>query len=96
MSPPVLELASEQRRRKVGTATLDKPEVEPETEDAGGAVDVGGQGPPPLLPPTLPRRPERPPQWMRLLCYGAVLILAFAAGYGIGIVWRHVDRAAWG
>ena len=92
---PVLELAADQRAPKIGKATVPDPQPDIETDDHGGDVDHGG-GPP--IPPRFPRRrrPDRPPQWMRLLLYGALLISAFLVGYAMGKIWARIDQAAWG
>lgn len=95
MSGQVLELAADQRARKTGTAKPLDPQPDIETDDHGGDVDTGGLPP---LPPRGPRcgRPDRPPQWMRLLLYGAMLICCFMLGWAIGKIWDRIDRAAWG
>jgi hypothetical protein len=92
---PVLELAADQRSRRIGTA---KPAVEPQVEelpdDTGGSIDVGF-GPP--RPPGGRRwRGDPPPSWIRLLLYGAMLIAAFLVGWLIGKIWARIDMAAWG
>lgn len=95
MSGQVLELAADQRARKTGTAKPLDPQPEIETEDTGGDVDLGGKGPP-KIPRGWPRRPDRPPRWMRLFLYGAMLICCFLIGWIIGKIWDRIDRAAWG
>jgi hypothetical protein len=81
----------------VGVAELPELDVEPEADDAGGGADVDGRGP--TEPPRRGHhryRPDRPPLWMRLLLYGAMLIACFLIGMFVGKVWTRIDRAAWG
>jgi len=64
-------------------------------------IDQGaGETPPPRDPPPdvrvlRPRRP-RPPRWMRIALYVAMLLIAFAVGWMIGQIWGEVDRRIWG
>lgn len=94
---PLLELADD-KDLQVGTVHVE-PELEhvDDQEDGrGGSVDAGGTLPPLPPPRSRRRRPDRPPRWIRLLLYGAMLIACFLVGYGIGRLWARVDRAVWG
>lgn len=83
----------------VGVAEL--PEVELDAElhagDGGGGSVANGGGPP--EPPYRGHhryRPDRPPSWLRMVFYGAALIVCFLLGYVVGKLWKRIDRAAWG